>query len=81
MSAVKSEERGDQVEVSFLGFYGGILLLLHVQILHSSVHKLHQLSSKSPGLPKAGVFQMKEDFGSIAFHFLIAKSPILCDYC
>lgn len=66
---------------SKLRFYGGILSLLHVQLFHSSVHKFYQLSSKSPALHKAGALQMKEDFWSISFHFLIGKAPVLCDYC
>lgn len=60
MSVAKSKERRGQVEVS-LGFINsGILSLLLVQNLHSSLHKFFQLFHKSPSLPKAEVFQMKK---------------------
>lgn len=59
MPVAKSKERRDQVEVSLGFIYSGILSLLLVQKLHSSLHKFFQLSSKSPSLPKAEVFQVK----------------------
>lgn len=64
MPVAKSKERRDQVEVSLVFIYSDILSLSLVQKLHSSLHKFFQLSHKSPSLPKAEVFQMKEDFGS-----------------
>lgn len=79
MSVAKSKERGVQVEVSLGFIYSGILSLLLVQKLYSSVFKFFQLSSKSPSLPKAEVFQMKEDFGSTFYYFFpwgIGKAPV-----
>lgn len=71
MPVAKSKERRDQVEVSLGFIYSGILSLLLVQKLHSSLHKFFQLSSKSSSLPKAEVFQMTEDFRSTFYHFFL----------
>lgn len=83
MPGAKSKERRDQVEVSLGFIYSGILSLLLVQKLHSSLHKFFQLSSESRSLPKAEVFQVKWDFGSTFYHFFpwgIGKAPVWCYY-
>lgn len=82
MSVAKSKERRGQVEVS-LGFINsGILSLLLVQNLHSSLHKFFQLFHKLPSRPKAEVFQMKKIldllFTFFFFSWGMGKAPVWC---